>query len=85
MKRTQDLTDIFPEDILPARRGVYQTRSLLGDDVTPWQFSFFDDTDRIWGCAHSTPGEAEQFPEFEFAVQQKQWRGLAKDPAAVSK
>lgn len=85
MKRTKDLTLTFPEDILPTRRGVYQTRVMVGSKPSPWQYSFFDETDRIWGCAHDTPEMAEEFPEFEFAVQQKQWRGLAEDPVAISK
>lgn len=75
-------TDIFPPDILPARSGVYLTRGVNPEDgvKTPWAYSYFDATDRIWGCAHETIEMAARSPEYEFAWQTKEWRGLAEEP-----
>lgn len=76
------LSPIFPANILPVRSGVYYTQAIeeetgkLGDSG----YSFYDSTDRIWGCMHKTPAEAYAHPEFEFAGQSKMWYGLAEEP-----
>ena len=79
-------TETFPPDVLPVHRGVYLTRpvdpetKVCGRDR--WLYSFYDSTDKIWGCEAWTPEDATAHPEFEFADQSKEWRGLAEEPAA---
>ncbi len=78
------LTPTFPHDVLPVRSGVYRTRSVDPEDgkpIGPWGYSWFDATDRIWGCAEHGPIMAAQNPEYEFAYQTKIWRGLVKEAA----
>ena len=77
----ESLTEIFPSEILPARSGVYKTLS-LDEDGNPqgdWGYSFFDATDRVWGCTYATVDEAWQRPDYEFAQQTKTWFGLAEE------
>lgn len=83
----QELTPTFPPSVLPVRSGVYET--LAADPETlqaiggfDWGYSYFDATDRVWGCAHDTIDEAWQHPEYEFAHQCKKWRGLTEEPKA---
>lgn len=76
------LSPVFPANILPVRSGVYYTQAIeeetgkLGDSG----YSYFDATDRIWGCMHPTVDMAAAAPEFEFAGQTKCWYGLAEEP-----
>lgn len=76
------LSPVFPANILPVRSGVYYTQEV--DEETGYYgqggYSYFDATDRIWGCTHKTPSEAAANPEFEFAGQTKTWYGLAEEP-----
>jgi hypothetical protein len=75
------LTPVFPASILPVRSGVYATQQIDEDgNLGPFGCSYFDATDRIWGCTHRTVDEAAANPEFEFAVQTKMWQGLAEEP-----
>ena len=78
------LTDIFPPETLPVRSGLYLTRTVYEDGSTDpfWQFSHFDATDRIWGCGHLSTYAAAEAPDYEFASQSKQWRGV-KAPTCV--
>lgn len=76
------LTAIYPHTMLPVRSGVYQTQNVDPEDLLTiggWGFSYFDATDRIWGCTYTTPSDAFRAPDYEFAYQTKQWRGLS-DP-----
>lgn len=80
-----DQTQTFPPDVLPARSGVYKTRGIdpeTGKAEDGWLYSYFDLTDRVWGCAHATAEDAFKSPEYEFAHQTKEWRGLTEEPAA---
>lgn len=73
------ITEIFPPDILPVRSGVYRTQSVDPDSgvaMNPWGYSYFDATDRVWGCVAETAEEAFAKPDYEFAWQTKKWRGL---------
>lgn len=76
------LSPVFPPNILPVRSGVYYTQEV--DSETGYYgkggYSYFDSTDRIWGCMHKTPAQAAMHPEFEFAGQTKCWYGLAEEP-----
>ena len=74
-------TPIFPPDVLPVRSGVYFTQSVDEDGKAfgSWGFSYFDATDRIWGCSHEFVEAAAAYPEFEFAIQTKRWRGLSEE------
>lgn len=75
------LTPVFPANILPVRSGVYYTQAIDEDGKLGQSgYSYFDETDRIWGCMHKTPDEAAANPEFEFAGQTKMWYGLAEEP-----
>lgn len=80
------LTNIFPPEILPVRSGVYKTQACdpnTGKPINPWWgFSYFDSTDRVWGCAHDTVDSAWKDPDYEFANQYKQWCGLNEEPKA---
>ena len=76
------LTEIFPAEILPVRSGVYKTLS-IDEDGTPqddWGYSFFDATDRIWGCTYASVDAAWKQPDYEYAHQQKLWSGLTEEP-----
>lgn len=81
----QNKTEIFPPEILPVRSGVYKTRSFDAETGKPldepWAFSYFDFTDKIWGCSHPTVAEAWAYPEFEFAIQSKEWTKLPEEAA----
>lgn len=75
------LTPVFPANILPVRSGVYSTQEVLHfGGFGASGFSFFDSTDRIWGCTHQTVDKALASPEFEFANQTKMWQGVAEEP-----
>lgn len=79
------LTPTFPPEILPVRGGVYFTRELNPETGEPYAgdqflFSYFDATDRIWGCAAGNRDVAWQEPNYEFASQNKEWIGLAEEP-----
>ncbi|MBU3577537.1 hypothetical protein [Polynucleobacter sp. UK-Kesae-W10] len=78
------LTPTFPPDILPVRSGVYFTRELdldTGERLGEmFMFSYFDATDRIWGCAAGNRESAWKEPGYEFASQNKEWIGLAEEP-----
>lgn len=76
------LSPVFPANILPVRSGVYYTQSVDVEDGTLGAsgYSYFDATDRIWGCIQPTPQKAAAHPEFEFAGQSKMWYGLAEEP-----
>lgn len=78
------LTPIFHHTVLPVRSGAYKTLAVDPDSGEPiageWGYSWFDATDRIWGCACDTPHEAGLNPEYEFAFQTKIWRGLVEEP-----
>lgn len=80
----EKLTEIFPAEILPVRSGVYNTLALDEDNhpVSDWGYSFFDATDRIWGCNYPSIDEAWRQPDYEYAVQRKLWFGLAEEPKA---
>lgn len=78
------LTPTFPPQILPVRSGLYFTREV--DPETSkhthdkFLFSYFDATDRIWGCAAINRNDALSEPCYEFASQNKEWIGLAEEP-----
>ena len=78
------LTPTFPPEILPARSGVYPTREIDLETGEPteelFRFSYFDATDRIWGCTAPNRDMAWKEPNFEFASQNKEWIGLAEEP-----
>lgn len=76
------LTPIFPADVLPVRSGVYKTLSVDDEGkphFTPWGYSYFDATDRIWGCAHGNIADAEAHRDHEFAHQLKLWQGVLEE------
>lgn len=75
------LTDTFPPNILPVRSGVYKTRHIDPEtgEKSQWGYCYFDATDRIWGCMYIVPLLAEKKPDFEFALQNKEWCGLDKE------
>lgn len=76
------LTAIFPPETLPVRSGVYKTRPIDPDTGKPtfsWGYSHFDATDRIWGCSHDRVDQAARVPDYEFAHQSKEWRGLTEE------
>lgn len=78
-----NLTPVFPPNVLPVRDGVYKTQAInvdTGKTDDSWWYSHYDSSLRIWGCAHFTPERAQSYPEYEFANQNKQWRGLAVEP-----
>lgn len=75
-------TPIFPPSVLPVRSGVYATQNIDPEDGLPkdgWAYSWFDLTDCVWGCSAPTPEEAFANPDYEFAWQTKQWRGLTQE------
>jgi hypothetical protein len=78
------ITPVFPPETHPVRRGVYMTREVDVETGEPthegWFYSFYDSTDKIWGCSNFSPELATDKPEFEFASQHKEWRGLAQEP-----
>lgn len=72
-------TKIFPPDVLPTRSGAYRTCTVdleTGEEAEVWGFSYFDLTDRIWGCTQNNIEDAVTFPEYEFAHQHKKWAEL---------
>ena len=76
------LTPVFPPETLPVRAGAYLTRSLdtvTGKVLSGWGYSYFDATDRIWGCTHERVDQALRVPDYEFAHQHKEWRGLTEE------
>jgi hypothetical protein len=78
-------TEVFHHSILPVRNGVYLTQSVDPEDgriLSDWMYSYFDATDRVWGCAAITPAEAHSVPDYEFAWQTKNWRGLTEEAKA---
>jgi hypothetical protein len=67
---------IFPPDVLPQRNGVYRTCTVdveTGEEAEAWGYSYFDTTDRVWGCTQDNIEDAVKFPEYEFAHQYKRW------------
>jgi len=78
------LTPTFPPEILPVRSGVYFTREIdpdTGKAMTEmFVFSYFDATDRIWGCAAFNRDVAWKEPTYEFASQNKEWIGFTEEP-----
>lgn len=77
-----ELTGVFPPDVLPSRSGVYWTQTLDPETNEPageWGFSYFDATDRVWGCAYDDVDSAARGPDYEFASQTKQWLGLTEE------
>lgn len=77
------LTEVFPASTLPVRSGIYRTWQVDPEGVIidhSGGYSYFDATDKIWGCSHLTVDEAAAKPEFEFAWQQKNWQGVAEEP-----
>ena len=75
-------TKIFPPDVRPVRSGAYETREVdveTGAARGPWLFSWYDAPHRIWGCGHADAETAWRHPEYEFASQSKQWRGLTEE------
>jgi hypothetical protein len=81
----KELTPIYPPETLPARSGVYWAQSVdpeTGDTASEWGFAYFDTTDRVWGCIADTVDHAAAHPEYEFAAQNKRWRGLTEDVPA---
>lgn len=78
------LTPTFPPEILPVRSGLYFTRELNIETGAPeselFVFSYFDATDRIWGCGSGHAQTAINEPGYEFASQNKEWIGLAEEP-----
>ena len=79
-----NLTPTFPASVLPVRSGVYSTVTIDPDTgkLKDSGYSYFDATDRIWGCTHLTVDDAAAAPDFEFALQTKMWRGLLEDNAS---
>jgi hypothetical protein len=78
-------TEMSPPNVLPTSSGVYKTRTLdpeTGEPIGEHGYSYFDLTDRIWGCTSTTPEEAFKSPDFEFAAQTKEWCGLDEEPSA---
>lgn len=76
------LTPIFPANILPVRSGVYRTWNIdpeTGDISDTSGYSFYDATDRIWGCGHNNIVEAGIHRDHEFAYQLKQWQGVLEE------
>lgn len=76
------LTPIFPANVLPVRSGVYKTLSVDEEGVPDgraWGFSYFDATDRIWGCVSDNVVEAGIHRDHEFAHQLKQWQGVLEE------
>lgn len=76
---------INPPSILPERQGVYRTRLVDPETDQPegdWGYSYFDTTDRIWGCQSANRDTAFGERDFEFATQVKQWCKLDEDPTA---
>jgi hypothetical protein len=72
---------IFPPSELPQSKGVYRTCTVdveTGEESEVWGYSFFDATDRIWGCTHTTIEDAVEAPDFEFANQNKRWSELSE-------
>jgi hypothetical protein len=77
-------TNISPPDKLPTKAGVYRTRVIDPESNEPtgnWGYSYFDLTDRIWGCLSSDPAAAHSNPDFEFAEQNKEWCKPDEEPA----
>lgn len=71
-------TIINSHESRPTQSGVYATREVdveTGEPIpgSTWLYSFFDLTDRIWGCSHPDPQMAIAWPEFEYASQSKEW------------
>lgn len=79
---TDQVTNMFPAETLPVRSGVYKTLAVDedGEAMGDWGFSYFDSTDRIWGCAYASVDEAWKQPDYEYAHQQKLWFGLTEEP-----
>lgn len=76
------LTPIFPANILPVRSGVYKTMAVDDEDLqqnVSWNYSYFDATDRIWGCGHDNIVDAGIHRDHEFAHQLKQWQGVLEE------
>lgn len=77
----ETLTPVFPPSKTPHRTGVYLASEKK--DVVEKAFRLYALWDgQNWGCTHSTIEAAARHPDFEFAVQQKYWRGLAEEPTA---
>lgn len=79
------LTPIFPANILPVRSGVYKTWNVdpeTGDIFDAPGYSFYDATDRIWGCSNGDVINAGIHRDYEFAHQLKQWQGVLEESAS---
>lgn len=78
---TTNLTPVFTPSKKPARAGVYMASELKQpiEQGLPL-YSLWDG--EIWGCTHASVEQAATHPDFEFAKQQKYWRGLAEEPKA---
>ena len=78
------LSPVFPPEILPVREGVYLTTQVDPDTGIALEqtkcYSYFDTTDRIWGCGYPQAEDAFKQPSYEFAHQVKSWQGLAEEP-----
>ncbi len=68
------LTEWFPSDVKPARRGVYCVMS-AHDDLG---YAYFNG--RLWGWRVRSVREANLDRRTDGADQEKRWRGLAKKP-----
>jgi hypothetical protein len=70
----QKLTEWFPADIKPVRKGVY-IRDLQSDSLEIF-YGYFDGY--IWGCTQTSIKAAYEWRNTETSYPNLQWRGIAK-------
>lgn len=78
MTTEQKLTDWFPADVKPVRKGVYATRYVGDSDsgYSTW-------TGTHWGCEYFSFDYAKQYRDSDGrGHQDKNWRGLSSNPKA---
>lgn len=72
--RKKELTPWFPASVKPVRDGVYE--AIHGG----WEHGFARFENGFWQFLLATPELAEATPFSHGASQNKEWRGLAKEP-----
>lgn len=70
------LTKLYPPSIKPVRSGVYKVSTTY---IEPG-FAFFNTRTGKWGSIYSTASAANRLRSPSGAIQEKYWRGLAKEP-----
>lgn len=74
------LTEWFPAHVKPAHVGVYEVRFLRCESVSVEGFSYWDG--RKWSETQPSAERGAMYQaNFITGVQNKEWRGLAKEPA----